>query len=517
MENSKSLPLIKEQLKITRLELQQLDNEKNRLVEKFSGLILNNQQEISDLRQSLRKKDKEIKKQEGLTWAARLAKHAGKDSMGDLLVKLGLGGDKSEEAYEQSADEVLKKKVSHLMERRQFLKEQIQQEIEAAQKIERDRTLLIKELKRLRGDKDKGTLLKEKIDGLEKQLKEARFSSINTSVLSESLIDDKDKLIKKYEKMLYGDYDSKGLLPSDIIEELKEELNTIKEEKSILILDLETLKEDHADMESKVILLEQIQEESGKEEDFRPNTESRATAAAEFSGGLESFLITYSDLVTLLLVIFVLLYTISHVDDQKFAEALSSFQEKEFRIEKHNVRLTGDELEMLKRVRTLVQDNVNPESLVRSDVQTIIVRLKSADLFDPGSGELVPGGAELILAGIEETIQEGVKQVFVDGHTDNVPINSEKYPSNWELSAVRASSVARVIIDRLQFPPERMVVTGYGQYRPWKPNTSDENRGLNRRVEIKILKDIKVAEQERRDAQNNPNPTNLIAVKQASP
>ena len=370
----------------------------------------------------------------------------------------------------------------------------------------------------MRGDKDKETRLREKIGDLETQLKEARFSSINTSVLSESLIDDKDELIKKYELMLYGDYDSKGLLPSDIIEELKEELNTIKEEKSALILDLETLKEDHADMESKVILLEQRHEESGSEDEYRPNTESRATAAAEFSGGLESFLITYSDMITLLLVIFVLLYTISQVDDQKFAEALSSFQEKEFRVEKHNVRLTGDELEMLKRVRILVQDNVNPESLVRSDVQTIIVRLKSADLFDPGSGELLPGGAELVLGGIEEIIQEGVKQVLVDGHTDNVPIQSDKYPSNWELSTARASSVARVIIDRLQFPPERMAVTGYGEYRPWKPNNSDENRGLNRRVEIKILKDIKVAKQERREAKTNqsPTPKNLLTVKQAS-
>jgi chemotaxis protein MotB len=161
---------------------------------------------------------------------------------------------------------------------------------------------------------------------------------------------------------------------------------------------------------------------------------------------------------------------------------------------------------------------VNPESLVRSDVQTVIVRLKSADLFDPGTGEILPGGAELILSRIEENIREGVKQVLVDGHTDDVPIQSAKYPSNWELSAARASSVARVIIDRLQFPPERIVVTGYGQYRPLKPNNSDENRSHNRRVEIKILKDIKVAEQEKREAQKSqsPTPQNLLAIKQTS-
>jgi len=92
-------------------------------------------------------------------------------------------------------------------------------------------------------------------------------------------------------------------------------------------------------------------------------------------------------------------------------------------------------------------------------------------------------------------MQDGVKQVYVDGHTDNVPMNGNgQFPTNWELSSVRASHVARVIIDKSHFPPDRMVVTGYGKYRPIKPNNCDNNRALNRRVEIKILKDIKVAE-----------------------
>ncbi|GAH00388.1 unnamed protein product, partial [marine sediment metagenome] len=97
---------------------------------------------------------------------------------------------------------------------------------------------------------------------------------------------------------------------------------------------------------------------------------------------------------------------------------------------------------------------------------------------------------------IKTEMQEGVKQVHVDGHTDNVPmIDNGPFPTNWELSSVRASHVARVIIKRANFSPKRMVVTGYGEYRPLKPNNSDDNRALNRRVEIKILKDIKVKEE----------------------
>ena len=72
--------------------------------------------------------------------------------------------------------------------------------------------------------------------------------------------------------------------------------------------------------------------------------------------------------------------------------------------------------------------------------------------------------------------------------------NGGPFPTNWELSSIRASHVARVIISRANFSPKHMVVTGYGEYRPLKPNTSDDNRALNRRVEIKILKDIKIEE-----------------------
>jgi chemotaxis protein MotB len=93
-------------------------------------------------------------------------------------------------------------------------------------------------------------------------------------------------------------------------------------------------------------------------------------------------------------------------------------------------------------------------------------------------------------------MQEGVRQVLVDGHTDNVPMKSAKFPSNWELSAARASKVARFIIEKMRFPPAQMVVTGYGEFRPLKANTDDDARAANRRVEIKILKALEVAKDE---------------------
>ena len=106
---------------------------------------------------------------------------------------------------------------------------------------------------------------------------------------------------------------------------------------------------------------------------------------------------------------------------------------------------------------------------------------------------LVEGAGKLILETIEDEMRDGVKQVIIDGHTDNVPTKTAMFPSNWELSAARASSVARFIIKKMRFNPKFLVVSGYGEQRPMKPNTSDDNRASNRRVEVKVVKDKNVA------------------------
>ncbi len=292
---------------------------------------------------------------------------------------------------------------------------------------------------------------------------------------------------------MYGnDFAGERKIPVlSIIDGLKTEVTDLGNVNTTLSREKEFLRKEIEEMESKVLVLEE--KEINNIQEFKPHSETRVAVTAEFSNGLESFLVTYSDLITLILVIFVLLYSVSKVDGGKFTEVFSSFQEKNIQIQSRNVRLSTKEFEMLKHVRELVKDNVDPESLVRSDVRTILVRLKSSDLFAPGSAELKEGAEELILNSIKSEMQDGVKQVHVDGHTDNVPMKDDgPFPTNWELSSVRASHVARVIIDKANFPPDRTVVTGYGEFRPLKPNDSDDSRALNRRVEIKILKDIKI-------------------------
>ncbi|MBW1902469.1 MAG: OmpA family protein, partial [Deltaproteobacteria bacterium] len=77
--------------------------------------------------------------------------------------------------------------------------------------------------------------------------------------------------------------------------------------------------------------------------------------------------------------------------------------------------------------------------------------------------------------------------IQVEGHTDDVPIRSRQFPSNWELSSARALAVLRLLLEKSDIEPERLSAAGYGEYHPNVPNDSSENRRLNRRVDIVIV------------------------------
>lgn len=504
MKNMESLQLVKEQLKIKSVELRKSEEQNGKISKQIKDIITFNKEEVKKLKDEIKKAEAEAAEQKSEAEAARLAKHVG--------VEAGKKEKEEEEAeiakrIESQMDEKMKGKMTELSNRVEALRDRVEHEKTSNKKFSRERDVLLKELKRLRQDTGTTDNLKKKIEALKEELSKAKKTSMSSGTVTEDIVKEKDTLIKKYEDMLYGGMDAgeDGMLPSEIIQELKEEVEDLEKERRKMIVDMEMLKEDNAEMDMKLTLLEEEKGRAGKgggeSGDFRP-VEGRSAQTSEFSGGLENFLITYSDMITLILVVFVLMYSVSKLDENKFAEALSSFQTKRMRIESVNVRLSKAEMKMLERVRELVKDNVDAESLARSDTRTILHRLPTSDLFAPGEAFFNEGAEELIISTIEEDMKEGVKQVMVDGHTDNVPMKSAKFPSNWELSAARASKVGRFIIEKMRFPPERMVVTGYGEFRPLKENTNDDNRAANRRVEIKILKAIEVAKDEAQKARS---------------
>ena len=491
MKNSESLQLVKEQLKIKSIELRKVEENNSTVNKKIKSLITENQEEVKKLKFAIVKKDTDIQQKEKeirssserLKEAQELAKN---------------------QAPVAGIDPKVVEKIKELKIYTEKLKKKLEGEQNFNKKFEKEKSVLLKEVKRLKKEEGKTDELYKRLDQYKKELANAESS---TNEIDESLqksIEEKDALIKKLKVAIKKDMKAtdvpekikkderfEGMKPVEIIVVLDEDIVKMEKERRKAKKRFEMIKDTNEELESKINLLSEEKAAGGATGEG--NEEARSAAVQEFGGGLEAFLLTYADMITLLLVIFVMMYTASNLDEEKFAEAMSSFQEKIVKIESVNVRLTQDELKMLEKLRELVKDNIDPNALIAGDTRTILFQIPSSDLFEPGGATLAEGAGNLILETIEDEMRDGVKQVIIDGHTDNVPTKTAIYPSNWELSAARASSVARFIIKKMRFNAKFLVVSGYGEHRPMKPNTSDDNRASNRRVEIKVVKDKNVA------------------------
>jgi chemotaxis protein MotB len=124
---------------------------------------------------------------------------------------------------------------------------------------------------------------------------------------------------------------------------------------------------------------------------------------------------------------------------------------------------------------------------VLSDERGVVIRVLDKAFFDEGKAEL-KDGAKGALDKIVPIIKSVDNHVRIEGHTDNVPINTNEFKSNWELSVRRATEVVRYFVEKRGLPPERISATGYAEYRPIVQNDSPKNKALNRRIEIIVIK-----------------------------
>lgn len=251
----------------------------------------------------------------------------------------------------------------------------------------------------------------------------------------------------------------------------------------------------------------------------------------EESSGAPEWLTTYSDMVTLLLTFFVMLFAMSTVDGTKFTDVARSFsssfldmgtgnyllnssgnsiltvdfvnpsdnnkpsqkekyiesaeelivdaerqiREKELDIAKEELRQAAEEQGLSKKVEIV------------EDKDFILMRLESEVFFDSGSAKIRPEAYPVLnqIAGVLKNVDS---EIIVSGHTDNVPINTPVYKSNWELSTARATTVVRYFTEKLDLDPSRFTATGNGEYRPIADNGTPEGRQKNRRIEIMIMK-----------------------------
>jgi chemotaxis protein MotB len=149
-------------------------------------------------------------------------------------------------------------------------------------------------------------------------------------------------------------------------------------------------------------------------------------------------------------------------------------------------------LEMIKDIERpmeskRLQTMKDMERIKLMEDQAVRIVLPADLLFDVGRADLKPQ-AEQSLREIAAGIRETDQVINVVGHTDDVPIHSEQFATNWELSAIRACTVARFLIERMNIAPERFYVSGYSYFLPLKPNMDLKSRAENRRVEIILTK-----------------------------
>jgi chemotaxis protein MotB len=216
-------------------------------------------------------------------------------------------------------------------------------------------------------------------------------------------------------------------------------------------------------------------------------------------GGQDRWLLSYADFVTLLFALFVTMYAVSTVDADKLAPAASSMRSA-FDGEK---RQTGPV--PLPDLGAIVAQAPPPTDRVRvelarvladaiaagrleliEDARGLVVSLPERATFAPASTEMTPVALELI-ARVAAAVQTFDRPLRIEGHTDNVPIHTREFHSNWELSTARAATVIRFLIERVAFDPRRLSAAGYGEFHPRVANDSPENRARNRRVDIVIL------------------------------
>lgn len=231
----------------------------------------------------------------------------------------------------------------------------------------------------------------------------------------------------------------------------------------------------------------------------------------------ERWLLTYADLMNLLLILFILLYTMSKIDIQKYQTVAASLRAAfgetsatqiigEAGANPGLINLEGStppspvvqaqmEEQQMEEIQKEITEVIKKEGLsgqvdVTMQERGIVISIEEKVLFKSGSADLDDSSKLTIEQLGKVLLAVPGKQIRVEGHTDNAPIKTSRFPDNQELSTARANSVWRILVNNVGLDPKSLSATGYGEYRPKVLNDTPEHMAQNRRVDIAILKDV---------------------------
>lgn len=250
----------------------------------------------------------------------------------------------------------------------------------------------------------------------------------------------------------------------------------------------------------------------------------------------ESWLIPYADLLTLLLALFIVLFASSKIDAKKFDQIMQSFNaaltggvgvfdqpspvpvapnadvqsmkrtvtkgeqksdslaeektEEQKKFEAAYQKETNDLKQLQKQINEyIVKSNMQDRLQTKLSGEGLMITILDNALFASGSATVRPEARALAVE-IANQLEPLPKQVTVTGHTDNMPIHTSEFPSNWDLSTKRATNFLTILLENRRLDPARFSATGRGEYHPVATNATSEGRAKNRRVELMILRDF---------------------------
>ncbi len=216
-------------------------------------------------------------------------------------------------------------------------------------------------------------------------------------------------------------------------------------------------------------------------------------------GNLDRWLLTYADLITLLLGFFVVLYTVSQISAARYKSVTRALQgafghgrvaavHTDAMIPPIRVtrQMLSDTLTNAIDFALLDQPELRSAVTLVPQLDGIALRFQDRILFDLGEAKVKPEAEKLLLS-LAGVLSRFPNRLRIDGHTDDLPIHNAKFVSNWQLSTARAANVAHVLHEKGGIDGERITVTAHSEFQPAVPNTSDENRATNRRVEVVVL------------------------------
>lgn len=201
------------------------------------------------------------------------------------------------------------------------------------------------------------------------------------------------------------------------------------------------------------------------------------------------YLVVLSDIMTNLMLFFLILYVFNIQPENQAASAfMSGFdqeaaqKEKEKKAEEIVSKFTEQDV-ALKLAEELLKAGMKDMAEVQLTDKQIKINIAAPVLFSSGRAELGRGSSD-VLRPVADVLKKLPNDIIVEGHTDNVPIKSGDFRSNWELSAARANAVVDLLAARYSVPQERMIAAAYGEHRPVAPNDTPLGRAQNRRIEI---------------------------------